>query len=722
MERNAAYLADCVKKQTGIRLALSPQSPDSDGKVNRIILEIADSSKERPDSYRLTVTKDEITIRSPSGEGLFYGIQTLRKALPAHKVRSVALAPVKIYDYPQFEYRGMHLDISRHFFTPDEIKSYIDMIALHNANYLHLHLTDNQAWRIEIKKYPRLALVGGRYDMVNPKSGRRVQKLDKPLYITQEEMRSIVKYAADRYITVIPEIDMPGHFTSGLVAYPQFACKGVKIGEDDADLRNNHELCPGNDSTLLFAEDVLTEIMDIFPSPFVHIGGDECRYREWKECPLCQARIERLGLASDSIGNVYEQLQSRFTSELDSFLTAHGKRMIGWDEIMQGGLSPNATVMSWRGVKAGQKAASMGHDVIMCPEDYCYFDHYQAEDITNEPYAEIGGCTTIEKTYSFDPLAGIDSLDNASRSHVIGAQANLWTESVRSLPHAEYMVLPRFAALSEALWSDPSAKDYHGFAGRLSHLMDIYDELGYNYSSDILCPVPTVSVDSSTHLATISYRALDGYKIRYTTDGSKPDAKSKVCSGPLKVRSSCTVRAVASKDGRLSNAVETRFRLSKSTGCGIQVFVEPHQRYAQGGPKTLVDGIIGSNQYYSSPWIGYYGKDFVGVVDLGKVRSISSVQADVCVYINEWCFDARRIRIQVSQDGKEYADAASEEYAPLASRIPLNYISEHRLSFKPVNARYVKFVLECEKSLPSWMEPGAVGEPAFLFLDELSVD
>jgi hexosaminidase len=722
LRKNAAFLKRYIEEETGLELALEQPSGSPDFSGDRITLELLDSAAIPEDSYKLSVSEHQILIQSPSGQGIFHGIQTLRKALPARRVRSVALPQVEIFDHPRFEYRGMHLDIARHFFTEREIKEYIDILALHDMNYLHLHLCDNQAWRIEIKKYPRLAREGGKYNMDDPKSGRRVHRIDKPLYLTQEQMRDIIAYAESRYITVIPEIDMPGHFTSGIVAYPQYACDGVEVGPDDADLRNHHELCPGKDSTLTFAEDVLSEIMDMFPSQFVHIGGDECTYREWMNCPRCSARIAALGIQADSTASAYEKLQSWFTTQIDSFLTVHGKRMIGWDEIMRGGLSPNATVMSWRGVSAGQQAAGMGHDVIMCPEEYCYFDHYQAEDITHEPYAEIGGCTTTEKTYSFDPLAGIDTLDNVSLGHILGAQANLWTESVRSLKHAEYMILPRCAALSEVLWSDPSTRDYAGFVDRLSRLMDLYDRLGYRYSSDILCPVPSFSPDSLTHTVKVTYKAIDGYSVRYTTNGSKPGKRSKLYSGPVEVRSSCVLKAVAARKNRLSNTVETKFRLSKSTGCGVQVLTEAHRRYAQGGPKTLVDGIIGSEQYYSSPWLGYDGKDFVAIVDLGKVQPVSSAQIDICLNTNDWGFDARSIDILVSSDGQDFKSVFSEKYPPLEKKLPMNRISEHKLTFQPATARYVKFLIGCEMSLPSWMEPGAVGEPAFLFLDELSIN
>ena len=415
------------------------------------------------EGYVMTVSKQGVTIRGGSAAGVFYGIQTLRKAL----AMSHHLPPIIITDAPRFSYRGMHLDCSRHFFPVAFIKKYIDLLAMHNMNVFHWHLTDDQGWRIEIKRWPRLTTIGSQ------RSGTTIgtnSDLDDHIpyggFYTQQEAREIVAYAKARHITVVPEIDMPGHMLAALASYPELGCTGgpYEVGHYWGVYKD--VLCVANERVYQFVEDVLTEIMDIFPSEVIHIGGDETPTEKWQQCPKCQ------GLSS---------LQPHFTRRVFEFLTAHHRRAMGWDEILDG--SPqDAMIMSWRGSEPGAKAAALGHDVVMTPTTHCYFDYQQVEDALFEP-SRCGGCITLDKVYSLNPVP--DSLSAESKAHILGVQANLWTEYITNEEIAEYQALPRLSALAEVQWTQPERKDYAAFVQRLTRLTQLFDHYGYVYAKHL---------------------------------------------------------------------------------------------------------------------------------------------------------------------------------------------------------------------------------------------
>ena len=386
MRRNAEFLASYVERQTGIRLEVKEDGEEGKGILLKLGLEA-----DNPEAYTLEVNQDRVTIAAPTEAGVFYGIQTLRKSVGVAEGGAVELPAVQITDEPRFSYRGMMLDVSRHFFSVDDVKTYIDMLALHNINRLHWHLSDDQGWRIEIKKYPKLAEIASqRKETV---IGRNSGKYDgKPYggFYTQEQAKEIVAYAAERYITVIPEIDLPGHMQAALTAYPELGCTGGPYEVWTQWGVSENVLCAGNDKTIQFVKDVLAEIVEIFPSEYIHVGGDECPKTVWAKCPKCQARIKALGLKSDSRHTKEERLQSYVIHEAEAFLATKGRKMIGWDETLEGGLAPGATVMSWRGEGGGIEAAKQGHDVVMTPNTYLYFDYYQSKDTDTEPLA-IGG-------------------------------------------------------------------------------------------------------------------------------------------------------------------------------------------------------------------------------------------------------------------------------------------------------------------------------------------
>lgn len=429
-----------------------------------------------PEGYRLNVTPQQVTIAAAQPAGLFYGVQSLRQLLPPAIFREArvegiewTIPGVEIEDYPRFAWRGMMLDVCRHFMPREFIKKFIDLLALHKYNTFHWHLTEDQGWRIEIKRYPRLTEVGawrketlvGRMEWRNPNYVEVYDGKPHGGFYTQDDIREIVAYARARHVNVVPEIEMPGHAQAAIAAYPELGNTGEPI-EVRTKWGISEHVFNVEESTITFLQNVLAEVLELFPSPFIHIGGDECPKTQWKASPAAQARMKELGLVNE------EELQSYFIRRMDQFLTAHGRRLVGWDEILEGGLAPGATVMSWRGEAGGIAAAKADHDVIMAPNTYTYFDYYQGEDREKEPLA-IGGYISLEKAYSYDPVP--PELSAAEARHILGTQAQLWTEYMPDPKHVEYMAYPRACAHAEVAWTPPAAKDFADFQARLkTHL------------------------------------------------------------------------------------------------------------------------------------------------------------------------------------------------------------------------------------------------------------
>ena len=473
MQRNASFLQQFVKQQVGLDLAVNVP------KAKKAIILSLDNKMTQDEGYKIVVSSKAVTISGKTPAGVFYGIQTFRKSLPTENVSSVEMPAVVVTDAPRFQYRGAHVDVSRHFFSVSDLKSHIDMFALHNINRLHWHLTDDQGWRVEIKSLPRLTEVGS--VRMETMVGNKFWDFDgKPYggFFTQDEIREIVRYAQERYITIVPEIDLPGHMLAALTAYPNLGCTGGPYHVWTSWGVSRAVLCAGNDEVLTFLDTVLGEICDLFPSPLIHVGGDECPKDLWKECPKCQARIKALGLKGDDKHSAEQYLQSFITKHVETFLNARGRNIIGWDEILEGEIAPNATVMSWRGEAGGIEAAQKGHDVIMTPTSHMYFDYYQMSDRDHQPLA-FNGYVPMSKVYGFEPVPSVLTADQ--QKHIIGLQCNLWTEYVPDLKQAQYMYLPRMAALSEIQWSDNSVRDYNRFTSQLPHMMSLYDKLGYNH-------------------------------------------------------------------------------------------------------------------------------------------------------------------------------------------------------------------------------------------------
>ena len=425
------------------------------------------------EAYVLEVAPKGITITSSTPAGAFYAMQSLKQMLPADKsVKAVKLPCCTINDAPAFAYRGAHLDVCRHFFSVDEVKEYLDILALNKMNRFHFHLTEDQGWRIEIKAYPKLTEIGAfRNGTMVEKNWNKVDSVRYGGFYTQDEIRDIVKYAADRFITVVPEIEIPGHALAALASYPELGCRGEGYEVCPYWGVFPEVFCPGKEETFKFWEDVLTEVMELFPSEYIHIGGDECPKQEWEKCPLCQKRMKEEGCANEF------ELQSYVTRRVEAFLNAHGRQIIGWDEILEGGVTPTATIMSWRGTAGGIDAAKKGNKVIMTPNSYCYLDYYQSRDVDKEPLA-IGGFLPVEKVYSFNPYEG---LTKEQQQYILGVQGNLWTEYIKTFDHVEYMLLPRICAIAETAWT-LNGRDYADFAQRMQHLRTYFDANGWNYA------------------------------------------------------------------------------------------------------------------------------------------------------------------------------------------------------------------------------------------------
>ena len=471
LKNDAQFLSDYIADVTALRLTTTS------AKVKNAITLRLNKKVQSKEGYVITVDKKGVVIEGATAAGVFYGVQTLRKSIPVDKsLTGVTLPGVVLKDAPRFGYRGVMLDCARHYFPVKFVKQFIDLIAMHNMNVFHWHLTDDQGWRIEVKKYPDLAKIGS----VREKTvlGHNSDVFDDTPYggyYTQEEAREIVKYAADRFITVIPEIDMPGHMIAALAAYPDMGCTGGPYKVSPIWGIMPDVLCLGNEKTYQFCEDVLSEMMDIFPSEYIHLGGDETPNVRWKECPKCKALMAKENLTPG-------KLQGYFTNRIEKFVNSKGRRIIGWDEILDGDINQSATIMSWRGTAPGARGAKMGHDVIMSPSSHVYFDYYQTrqgESQWEEPLL-IGGNLPIERTYSLEPVP--EGADAETASHIIGVQGNLWTEYIAGPSLAEYQVLPRMGALSEVQWRPQGQKDFENYKMRQTKMLKLYDAYGLVYA------------------------------------------------------------------------------------------------------------------------------------------------------------------------------------------------------------------------------------------------
>ncbi|QKG57760.1 family 20 glycosylhydrolase [Hymenobacter sp. BRD128] len=665
-----------------------------------------------PEGYTLSVQPAQVVLAARQPQGLYLGTQTIRQLLPAQRTASASLPAVEVADKPRYQWRGMHLDVSRHFFPVEFVKQYIDYLALHKMNTFHWHLTDDQGWRVEIKKYPGLTSVGGYRDgTLIGHYGAKVPEYDHVRYggfYTQEQIKEVVKYAQDRYITVVPEIEMPGHALAALSAYPELSCTGgpFKVGQtwgvyDDI-------FCAGNEQTFAFLQDVLTEVVPLFPSKIVHIGGDEAPKTRWKTCPKCQARIKAEHLKDE------HELQSYFVQRMEKFVNSKGKTIMGWDEILEGGLAPNAAVMSWRGMEGGTAAARQKHQVVMTPGEFVYFDHAQG-DPTLEPLS-IGGYLPLEKVYSFEPTPSELTADE--KKYILGAQANLWTEYIPTTQQVEYMVLPRMAALAEVLWTPASLKNWASFKVRMQPQYQRYAALGANYAKSAFNPRQQFVPDTTKGGDVVSL-LLDatGPQVTYTLDGSAPTPASTAYTGPFTLSRSAVVKAASFENGQPAGKTTTTEVLAhQALAAPTRLASAPHKNYRSVGPLTLVDGLHGSLSHTDGRWLGFLGTDLLATIDLKKTTEISRLRSTFLQKPEDKILLPRMVEVAVSNDGHTYKTVYT---GPVAAAQPGTSIGEVKADWKKTKARFVRVTAKNAQPLA----PGATTQDTdtWLFADELMV-
>jgi len=669
-----------------------------------------DETITNPEGYQLKVTSNEIEISASSAKGAFYAVQTLRQLLPAsfenstYKETTVPIQNIEITDAPQFKYRGMHLDVGRHFFPVDFIKKYIDLMSMLKMNTFHWHLTEDQGWRIEIKKYPKLqevaayrneTLIGHYSDQPHQFDGKKYGG-----FYTQEEIKDIVKYASARQVTIIPEIEMPGYAQAAISAYPELGCTGKQI--DVATKWGVFEdiYCP-KEETFKFLEDVIDEVIALFPGKYIHIGGDEAPKTRWKNCKHCQDLIKEKGLKDE------HGLQSYFITRMEKYINSKGKKIIGWDEISEGGLAPNATVMSWRGTKGAVTAAKQHHDVILTPGTHCYFDHYQSTK-EDEPLA-IGGFLPLEKVYSFNPIP--KELTKEEAKYVLGAQGNVWTEYMNNSKQVEYMAFPRMIALSEVLWSETKNKDFNNFKNRLEFYQQRLDARDVNYANHLYEVLGKSEIKNG-----VSYLVLktssNTKTIRYTLDGTKPDTNSTIYKNPLLIDKSVTINAASfDSDKQVSAVFKEIIKMHKAVGKKITFDVAPSEKYNSGGNSALINGISGSDKRYGDDqWLGFDGKDVEITIDLGKEMNINSISTRFNNQNGSWIYAPSQVVIRFP---------GNEEFIP----IELGYSEEKIVDLKletKIFTRFIKLKMVSFGIIP-YGRQGA-GHLPWMFIDEIIIE
>lgn len=611
---------------------------------NKVNFRVDPNATDIPDEgYQLEIDEAGVRLTAKTETGLFYGKQTLLQLLTPN-----GLPYVKINDQPRFPYRGLHLDVSRHFFNKEEVKKLMNVMSYYKLNTLHLHLTDAGGWRLQIDKYPKLTQEGAFRTQSDWRewwdNGKDRQYLKEGTegayggYYTKDDIRDMLAYAAEKHITIIPEIEFPAHSDEVFVAYPELCCAGKSHTSGD--------FCIGNPKTFEFMENVLTEVIELFPSEYIHIGGDEAGKNTWKTCPKCQALMKK-----EKLANV-DELQSYMIRKAEEFLNSKGRRLIGWDEILEGGLAPEATVMSWRGEAAGFKSARMGHDVIMTPGSYMYFDFYQA-DPRHQPVA-IGGYTPIRKVYNYNPIPQ-DSLTAEEAKHFLGVQANTWTEYIPTPEHLEYMMFPRALAVAEIGWTPQEKRDWQDFKPRVNAHIPVLQQMGLNpfpLSNELEFDmvVDTIQKEIRVTMDAEKYPA----EIHYTTDGSTPTASSPIYQEPIVVKDSAKIVAGIFVNGQLQDRVsEQRVDYHKGIGKSIRFNSRLYPGYMAGGINAIINGYRGGLTYLDQRWQGYTD-NLDCVIDLGEVMDLHQVSSKWMQLTGPGVYQPEKVEVLTSEDGKNF--------------------------------------------------------------------
>lgn len=667
------------------------------------------NSSMKPDEYTLYVDSMNIKIEGGTGAGVFYGIQTLIQLLPAGRTTKLSVAAVEISDQPRFSWRGMHLDVCRHFFTVKEVKKYLDYLAMYKMNVFHWHLTDDQGWRIEIKKYPKLTEIGGyRNGTLIGHYSETPERYDTIRYggfYTQDEIKDVIEYAATRHIQIVPEIEMPGHALAALAAYPMLACTPgpFEVGKSWGVFKD--VFCP-SELTFNFLQDVLTEVYELFPGKYIHIGGDECPKDRWKESTFCQELMKKEGLKDE------HELQSYFVQRMGKFLQTKNKKLIGWDEILEGGIAEDATIMSWRGYAGGVTAAKQKHDVVMTPTAYCYFDYYQSAS-PNEPLA-IGGYLPLNMVYRFEPVADVLTADESK--YILGTQGNIWTEYIDNWKKLEYMAMPRMAALAEVAWTKKELKDYDGFARRLSSHTKLLSFLNVNYSKAFYDISTRVTPNGSRG---INVELLCNYpngQIHYTTNMSEPNATSPVYTTKFNFDQSMMLKAALFEGRQMKgNVFSQKYLVNYATGKEVTLKDQPDPEYSKGGAFTLVNGIVGNLPWNGNDWLGFQKTGMDATIDLEMVREITQVNVDILNDSVSWIYPPASIEVFVSENNIDFTSVGKLNLDEIKKSGRLTSIK-----FAKRSARYVKVIATTKGKIEAGA-PGA-GNDAWIMIDEIQIN
>jgi hexosaminidase len=681
------------------------------GKGGKTEIQLSITNKGISEGYELKITPNTIYLSGNDEKGLFYGTQSLIQLLQHQPLAngSISIPCQTITDRPRFGYRGIMLDAGRYFQPIAWIKELLDIMAAYKFNTFHWHLTEDQGWRVEIDKYPKLmSKAAWRSETVVGHNNQKPRIYDGQKhggYYTKAEIREIVAYAAERHIVVIPEIEMPGHATAAIAAYPELGCTGKNL-EVPRDWGVKEDVYCPSEATFKFLEDVLTEIIPLFPGPYLHIGGDECPKKQWKESPLAQSVMKREGLKNE------DELQSYFIKRMEAFLKSKGKKLIGWDEILEGGLAPDATVMSWRGIKGGIEAAHLGHDVIMSPNTFCYFDYYQS-DAPDEPLA-IGGKLTVEKVYSFDPIP--DELPAETHRHILGGQGNIWTEYIATLPKLRYMAYTRMLALSEVLWTPAAKKDFLPFAVRLHKHIDYWKTKNIEFANHLFEIKPILTTKKDGLEVTLSPLVPWG-EIRYTLDGTEPHNKSQVYTNPMLLNQKTVLTAQSFLQNQAKgHPISVDYLPHMGIQANIISVTAPSRTYRGSGERGLLNGISGKKtQFHDGEWQGITpGDDFHMKLSWPEKQKISGIQFQLYHDPESWIYLPARATLFSSRDGVNYTKACETSIATPKEEKVISVEIPCKL-----NAQFIELKIPTVGPIPKTL-PGA-GNLSWLFLDEVRI-
>ena len=682
---------------------------------------VIDTDKSLPkEGYTLAVTPQQISIKAADYNGALYALQTLRQLLP-NEVESTKLVKrdwlvpaVTISDAPQYQWRGLMLDVSRHFFPKEYILKTLDRMAMLKLNTFHFHLVDNEGWRIEIKKYPKLTEVGAwRVDqedkLWDERTPNPANAFANPAtapkkyggFYTQEDIKEIVAYATARGITIIPEIEMPAHAMSAIAAYPELSCHKRPIGVPSGAVWPITDIyCAGQEETFDFIEEVLTEVLALFPSQYIHIGGDEATHTEWEHCPKCQLRMKE-----HQLKNVH-QLQSYFIRRIDDFLTSKGRTLVGWDEIMDGGLAKNAVVMNWRGIEVGKKALAQGNPIVLTSD--CYIDNYQGLP-DYEPQAN-GGYLPLKKLYNYDLEKEALADASVEKSKVLGTQANLWAEHVGSAEHSEYMLFPRLLALAEISWTNDKLKDWDSFMRRTQHFMQRMDVMGIHYARSVYQVVPTVENKEGNIYLKLECEVPNA-DIRYAL-GDTPIEKGEKYTSPIAIKGTTTYKAAVFSANATNTITSGQITFHKAIGKPVSYSPLYHKSYQGQGEGTLTNVIRGTKNFHDGQWLGWLGDDVTLTLDLGETTEVSEVRIGAMDAQSSGIYFPERLTVALSADGKNYREVAAQEEPCTIKGKPS--LKDFVLKFDPQSTRYLQIQLKNVKTPPK-------GGDAWLFIDEISV-